>query len=528
MSTRTLRPETAEIISYNPATGEEIGRAPLNTPEEVRSAVGRARAAQPAWASLSFRDRAHIVLQARKIVLAELDEIGKLISRETGKPAAEALSMEIVPGLDLMHYFARHTARLLQPNRIDIGQYGFMGRSSQVIYKPLGVIGIISPWNFPWATPLAEVVMALMAGNAVVLKPSELTPLTAMKIGEVFQRAQLPKGLLEIVTGDGTTGAALTDVGPEAGLGKIMFTGSVATGKRVAAAAAKHLMPTVLELGGKDPMIVLEDANLQSAARAAIWGAFCNAGQACASVERCYVHESIATRFIELVVKETLALKQDNPAEKEVDVGAMSNERQLQIVEEHISDALGRGARVLTGGKRLKTFGGWFHEPTVVTNVDHSMDLMRDETFGPVLPIMTFKTDDEAIKLANDSIYGLTASIWTGNIARGRRLAEQIEAGTVMVNEVVYTHAIAQTPWGGVKQSGYGRTHGRLGLLELVSPQHIHVNRLPFVPDAWWFRYSTGAGLLFRSLAKRFTTGSILQSSLLLPQMIKRWRERRD
>jgi acyl-CoA reductase-like NAD-dependent aldehyde dehydrogenase len=523
-----LSTQTREIISYDPATGEEIGRAPLNTPEEVRSAVSRARAAQPPWASLSFRDRAHVVLQARKIVLAELDDIGKLISRETGKPAAEALSMEIVPGLDLMHYFARHTARLLKPHKIDIGQYGFMGRSSQVIYKPLGVIGIISPWNFPWATPLAEVVMALMAGNAVVLKPSELTPLTALKIGEVFQRARLPKGLLEIVTGDGTTGAALTDVGPDAGLGKIMFTGSVATGKRVAASAAKHLTPTVLELGGKDPMIVLEDANLQSAARAAIWGAFCNAGQACASVERCYVHESIAPRFIELVLKETLALKQDNPAEKEVDVGAMSNERQLQIVEEHISDALARGARVLTGGRRVKNFGGWFHEPTVVTEVDHSMDLMRDETFGPVLPIMTFKTDDEAIKLANDSIYGLTASIWTGNIARGRRLAERIEAGTVMVNEVVYTHAIAQTPWGGVKQSGYGRTHGRLGLLELVSPQHIHVNRLPFVPDVWWFRYSTGAGLLFSSLAKRFTTGSILQSSLLLPQMIKRWRERRD
>ena len=523
-----LSTQNREIVSYDPATGEEIGRATLNTPDEVRSAVSRARAAQPSWASLSFRDRAHVVLQARKIVLAELDEIGKLISRETGKPAPEALSMEVVPGLDLMHYFARDTARLLQPHKIDIGQYGFMGRSSQVIYKPLGVIGIISPWNFPWATPLAEVVMALMAGNAVVLKPSELTPLTALKIGEVFQRAQLPKGLLEIVTGDGTTGAALTDVGPEAGLGKIMFTGSVATGKRVAASAAKHLTPTVLELGGKDPMIVLEDANLQSAARAAIWGAFCNAGQACASVERCYVHESIATRFIELVVKETLALKQDNPAEKEVDVGAMSNERQLQIVEEHISDALARGARVLTGGRRVKNFGGWFHEPTVVTEVDHSMDLMRDETFGPVLPIMTFKTDDEAIKLANDSIYGLAASIWTGNIARGRRLAERIEAGTVMVNEVVYTHAIAQTPWGGVKQSGYGRTHGRLGLLELVSPQHIHVNRLPFIPDVWWFRYSTGAGLLFRSLAKRFTTGSILQSSLLLPQMIKRWRERRD
>jgi succinate-semialdehyde dehydrogenase/glutarate-semialdehyde dehydrogenase len=436
--------------------------------------------------------------------------------------------MEMAPSLDLMHYFARHTARLLQPRKIDIGQYGFMGRSSQIIYKPLGVIGIISPWNFPWATPLAEVVMALMAGNAVVLKPSELTPLTALKIGEVFKRAQLPEGLLEIVTGDGTTGAALTEAGPEAGLAKIMFTGSVATGKRVAASAAKHLMPTVLELGGKDPMIVLEDANLQSAARAAIWGAFCNAGQACASVERCYVHESIAPAFIELVVKETRALKQDNPAENEVDVGAMSNEGQLCIVEQHIDDAIKRGARVLTGGKRVKSLGGWFHEPTVVTQVDHSMDLMRDETFGPVLPIMTFNTDDEAIKLANDSIYGLTASIWTDNTARGRRLAEKIEAGTVMVNEVVYTHAIAQTPWGGVKQSGYGRTHGRPGLLELVSSQHIHINRLPWIPDLWWFRYTRQANLLFRGLARHFTTGSILRSSLLLPQMVRRWFERRS
>ena len=525
MTTETFEStQIREMISYDPATGEEIGRAALNGAAEVRSALARARAAQPAWAASSFRERARVILQVRKIVLAQLDEIGKLISRETGKPVAEAISMEIVPTLDLMHYFAHHTSRLLRPQKIDIGQYGLMGRSSQVVYKPLGVVGIISPWNFPWATPLAEVVMALMAGNAAVLKPSELTPLTALKIGEIFKLAQLPGGLLEIVTGDGSTGAALTD----AGLDKIMFTGSVATGKRVAAAAAKHLTPTVLELGGKDSMIVLADANLQSAARAAIWGAFCNAGQACASVERCYVHESIAPQFIELVLKETRALKQDRATENEVDVGAMSNERQLLTVEEHIADAVKRGARVLTGGQRTRNLNGWFHEPTVVTQVDHSMELMRDETFGPVLPIMTFKTEDEAIKLANDSIYGLTASVWTNNIAHGRRLARQIEAGTVMVNEVVYTHAIAQTPWGGVKQSGYGRTHGRLGLLELVTPQHIHVNHLPFIPDVWWFRYSTRAESLFRGLARRFTSGSILQSSLLLPKMIKRLLERRD
>jgi acyl-CoA reductase-like NAD-dependent aldehyde dehydrogenase len=518
--TITTRP-VSEIISYDPATGQEIGRVPLRTPAEVHGAVARARTAQSGWAARSFRDRAKIILRVHQLVLKQLDDIAKLISRETGKPIAEAISMEIVPTLDLMHYFARHTEDLLEPQPIDIGQYGLLGRSSQIVYKPLGVIGIISPWNFPWATPLDEVVMALMAGNAVVLKPSELTPLTGLKIGEVFEQAGLPEGLLEIVTGDGSTGAALVD----AAVDKVMFTGSVATGKRVAEVAARHLTPVVLELGGKDPMVVLADANLTNAARAAVWGAFANAGQACASVERCYVHESIAAEFIDLVVKETKALKQDANAQ-DVDVGSMTNERQLHVVEDHISDATTRGAKILTGGHRLQQ-NSWFHEPTVVTNVDHSMKLMQDETFGPVLPIMTFKSEEEAIRLANDSIYGLTASVWTNNIARGERLAEQIQAGTVMVNEVVYTHGIAQTPWGGVKQSGYGHTHGRLGLLELVTPQHIHVNRVPWVADVWWFRYSKEAASLFRDLAKRFTRGSLAQSSLLLPAILKRLRSKR-
>src|SRR5215211_4715652 len=490
MSTQTLpATQTREIISYDPSTGEEVGRAPLMNPDEVAAAVGRARAAQHAWAELSYRQRARFVLRAREIVLEQLEEIAKLISRETGKPAVEAISMEIVPTLDLMHHFAEHTHKLLDRRKIDIGQYNLMLRSSYIVYKPLGVVGIISPWNFPWATPLDEVVMALMAGNAVVVKPSELTPFTALKIAEVFKQAQLADGLLEIVTGDGSTGAALV----EAGVNKIMFTGSVNTGKRVAEAAAKHLTPVVLELGGKDPMIVFEDANIENAARAAIWGAFCNSGQACASIERCYVHESIADKFVDLVVKETRLLKQDKVSTGNIDVGAMTNERQLQIVEDHVGDAVERGAQVRVGGHRLNESPGWFHEPTVVTGVDHSMKLMRDETFGPVLPIMTFKTDNEAIRLANDSVYGLTASVFTRDVARGRRIAEQIDAGTVMVNEVVYTHAVAQTPWGGVKQSGYGRTHGHLGLLEMVTPQHIHVNGMPAIPDVWWFPYTKHA-----------------------------------
>jgi len=511
------------IVSRDPATGEEIGRVTIASVEDVGHAVSRARAAQKHWRELSFAERGRMVLRARKFVLEEMDELARLISRETGKPVAEAIAMEIVPTLDLMQFFARRTHRLLRPEKINIGQYNLMGRTSRIIYKPLGVVGIISPWNFPWAIPLGEVVMALMAGNTVVLKPSELTPLTGLKIGEAFARASLPDDVLQVVTGDGTTGAALV----EAQVDKIMFTGSVATGKQVAEAAAKNLTPVVLELGGKDPMIVLEDANVEQAASAAVWGAFSNAGQACASIERCYAHREIAQEFTARVVEKTRALRQDIGTRENTDIGAMSSERQLQIVEEHVSDSISKGAHALAGGNRAKNLAGAFHEPTVLADVDHTMLVMREETFGPVLPLMTFETEDEAVKLANDSIYGLTASVWTRNIKRGRRIAARIEAGTVMVNEVLYTHGIAQTPWGGVKQSGMGRTHGRLGLMELVTAQHIHVNRITNIGDLWWFNYTPQAAQLFRGFAKRFATGSVLQTSLILPQIIRRFFERR-
>jgi succinate-semialdehyde dehydrogenase/glutarate-semialdehyde dehydrogenase len=513
---------TREIISYDPATGAEVGRVPASDAATVARAVVRARAAQTAWGALSYRERGRVVLRAREIVLAELEEIAALIAREAGKPVAEAIAMELVPTLDLMQFFARRTGKLLRSEKIDIGQYGLMGRSSRIVYRPLGVVGIISPWNFPWAIPVGEVVMALMAGNGVVLKPSELTPFVGLKIGDLFARAGLPEGLFTVVTGDGATGAAVI----EAGVDKIMFTGSVATGKRVGVAAAERLMPVVLELGGKDPMLVLADADVEAAARAAVWGAFANSGQACASVERCYVHERVAPVFTARVVELTQQLRQETGAS--ADVCAMSSARQLEIVAGHVSDAIARGARALTGGQQAQSANeGWFYPPTVLTGVDHTMPVMREETFGPVLPLMTFKTEAEAVRLANDSVFGLTASVWTRDIARGRRIAEQIEAGTVMVNEVLYTHGIAQTPWGGVKQSGLGRTHGRAGLLELVAAQHVHVNRITLLPDLWWFNYTEHAGALFRGLARRFTTGSPLPTSLLLPQMLRRWRERR-
>ena len=514
---------TDEIISYNPATTEEIGRVANASAEAVKEAVGKSRRAFEDWKVTSFRERAKFVMRAREIILSELDEIARLISDESGKPVAESLSMEIAPVLDLMQYFARNAAKILKSEKINIGLYATLGRASKIIYKPLGTVGIIPAWNYPFSIPLGEVVMSLMAGNAVILKPSELTPFTGLKIGEIFKKAKLPENVLQVITGDGRTGAALVDAGIE----KIMFTGSVATGKKIAESAAKHLTSVVLELGGKDPMIVFADANLELAAQGAIWGAFCNSGQSCSSVERLYVEESVAKEFTDLMVEKTKKLRQDSGDKETTDIGAMSSVRQLQIVEDHVESFRQEGAEILTGGKRNENFKGTFYEPTVIGNANNKMRGMQEETFGPTLPIATFKTEEEAIQLANESDFGLTASVWTKDLKKGNRVAEKILAGTVCVNEVLYTHGIGQTPWGGFKQSGYGRTHGKQGLMELVQPQHIHVNRFLLVPNAWWLPYSPVAVETFRGFARHFATGSLVQTMKLAPQLLKRIKELR-
>jgi succinate-semialdehyde dehydrogenase/glutarate-semialdehyde dehydrogenase len=306
-----------------------------------------------------------------------------------------------------------------------------------------------------------------------------------------------------------------------------MFTGSVATGKRIAEAAAKNLTSVVLELGGKDPMIVFEDANLELAAAAAVWGAFCNAGQSCSSVERLYVQENAAAALTDKIVARTKQLTQGAGDREDVSVGAMSSERQLETVERHVNDFRDAGATIQTGGRRNGSLTGSFYEPTVITGVSNEMLAMREETFGPTLPIATFKTEEEAIRLANDSEFGLTASVWTRDLEKGKRVAEQIEAGSVCVNEVLYTHGIGQTPWGGFKNSGRGRTHGREGLMELVQPQHVHINRLAILPNAWWLPYSPVAVETFRGFAKYFASGSMVKTSRLLPQLWRRIRELR-
>jgi len=531
----TLGRNEEELISYDPATGAEVGRIQIDSPGDVRAVLARSRQAFGMWKTTSFSERRRLVMKAREAILAEIDGIAKLISSESGKPFGEAIAMEIAPVLDLMQYFARNGEKMLRPAKIGIGLYALLGRTSKIVYHPLGVVAIIPAWNYPFSIPLGEAVMSVMAGNTVVIKPSELTPMTGLKIGEIFAKAGLPQDVVQIVTGAGETGAALVEAAPD----KIMFTGSVATGKKISAAAARNLTSVVLELGGKDPMIVFEDANLELAAGAAVWGAFCNSGQSCSSVERLYVQESVADRLTKMIVEKTRELKQGPGDLEDVSIGAMSSERQMQIVEDHVEAFREAGAKIEIGGKRnaeipLRSAGGdrernfrrpLFYQPTVISGATNDMRAMREETFGPTLPIATFKTEEEAITLANDSEFGLTASVWTRDYSKGRRVAERIEAGSVCVNEVLYTHGIGQTPWGGFKNSGRGRTHGHAGLMELVQPQHMHVNRIAILPDAWWMPYSPVAVETFRGFAKYFASGSLRKTAILLPQLQKRIRE---
>jgi acyl-CoA reductase-like NAD-dependent aldehyde dehydrogenase len=510
---------TDEIISYNPATGKEFGRVENTSAEDVKTAVENGREAFQTWRKTSFAERKRFVMKAREVILAEMDEIALLISNESGKPVAEALSMEIAPVLDLMQFFAKKSEKLLKPRKINIGLYATLGRTSKIVYQPLGVVGIIPAWNYPFSIPLGETVMSLMAGNTVVLKPSELTPFIGLKIGEIFEKAGFPENVVQVVTGAGATGAALVESAPD----KIMFTGSVATGKRIAESAAKNLTSVVLELGGKDPMVVFADANLELAAGAAVWGAFCNSGQSCSSVERLYVEESAAPELTRKIVEKTKQLKQGAGNDETTDIGAMSSQKQLEIVKDHVASFEQEGAKILTGGKSHDLF----FEPTVIANANNSMRAMQEETFGPTLPIATFRTEEEAIKLANDSEFGLTASVWTRDLSKGKRVAERIEAGTVCVNEVLYTHGIGQTPWGGFKNSGNGRTHGIEGLMELVQPQHIHINKVAILPNAWWMPYGANAIKTFRGFAKYFASGSLFQTSKLMPQLLKRINELR-
>ena len=474
-----------QVLSVNPATGATLQEFACAGEAEVQAAVERARAAQPAWNARGVRARVEILREFQRRLQASKGEVARVITQEAGKPYVEALLTEVMVVLDATRFLIEEAYSLLRDRAVPHGSLAMKTKAGRLVREPYGVIGIISPWNYPFSIPSTEALAALVAGNAVVVKPSEFTSLCAVELEKLLHAAGVPQDIFQVVVGDGVTGAALID----SAIDKLVFTGSVPTGKRVAQTAAARLLPVVLELGGKDPMLVLEDADLDVASSGAVWGAFVNAGQACLSVERCYVQRTVYEQFVELCAEKTRKLRVGNGMEPEVDVGPMIHERQLRMVESHVEDARARGARVVVGGKRLSEVGANFYAPTVLAEVNQDMRIMREETFGPVLPVMAFDNDEEAIRLANDSEFGLAASVWTRNRARGEALATRIHAGTVMVNDVVTCFGISEAPHGGVKASGVGRTHGSFGLEEMVRVKYVDAEKLPGVKRVWWYGY---------------------------------------
>jgi succinate-semialdehyde dehydrogenase/glutarate-semialdehyde dehydrogenase len=481
---KSAQPNVLE--SFNPATGELLGTVEVTPPKAVAAIAEETARIQQGWALTPLAERLRIIRRAGQWVLANREELAGKLTDENGKTLLESLTMEVFPIVDTFHWVASWAGRYLSPERIPNPQPYMKHKRHYFLFEPLGVVGIISPWNYPFSIPAGEVALALAAGNAVLLKPSEHTPLIANEIARAFEAGGLPRGVLRVLHGLGDTGAAICEA---PAVKKIFFTGSTATGRKIMEAAARDMKPVMLELGGKDAAVVLADADLGRAVGGTMWAGFANAGQTCAGVERVYVDRRIYDEFVERITDLARAIHPGDPRDPATQVGPMTNDMQYDKVVELLDDATASGAELRTGGPtELPGLGGKFIAPVVLTGVDHSMRIMREEIFGPVVPIMPFDSEDEAVALANDSQYGLGASVWTRDTARGRLIGERLQAGMVWVNDHMYSHGIPQTPWGGVKESGTGVTHSKFGLYEMVDKRLLSVDG-GRIPVPWWHPY---------------------------------------
>ncbi len=473
------------LESVNPATGEVIGTAPLCTREDVLMAVAAARQALPGWSALPVARRVEHLEVLRELVVAEGDAVASLVTQENGKPLVESHFIDVGGCLDFMAGLIKGGPAMLKDRRVRATNPMLWTKSHVVRRVPLGVVGVISPWNLPFAITMGQILPALLAGNTVVVKPSELTPLVGVKIATLFHRAGFPPGVFNLVTGGKETGAHLVD----ADVDGLLFTGSTAVGKAIAGHLGSRMIPAEMELGGKDAFLVLPDANYERTVEGAVWSGCFGSGQACSSSERYYVPRSWMDRFPEAVAERVRSLKVGDGMDESVQVGPMVNEVQRSKVVAQVEDAVARGARLLCGGRTVPG-PGFFFEPAVLVDVPPDCALMREETFGPVIPIVPYDDVEEAIAWCNDTPYGLSATIWTSDVDRGAAIARRLEVGSVWVNDSSFTHSQAQCPWGGMKSSGRGRTHWVGSLHELTVPQLIAVDRGRRRSELWWYPYS--------------------------------------
>ncbi len=484
-------------ISKNPYTGEILGKYPVNTREEIFEAIERARNVQKEWQKVPLKERVKKLKRVRDYVADNADLISEEISKENGKPKIDALATEVLPVTIAVDYYCKMAKKFLREEKIKRGSILLFNKRSKIIKNPYGVIGIISPWNYPFSIPFSEIVEALLAGNAVVLKTASISQLVGNRIKKCIEEANLPEGLFTLVN---IPGQYAGDYFIEGGVDKLFFTGSVKTGKYLMKKASERLLPLSLELGGNDPMLILKDANIERAVWGTIWAGFQNAGQSCGGIERIYVAQEIYDKYLQKLKEHLENLRVEpvfytvnSKAPNSIDIAGLTKEDQYKTVKEHVEDAIQRGASIYYQYKLKPEYekSHLLYPPTVIINVNHSMKLMRDETFGPVVGVMPFTEIDEAIKMANDSYLGLTASIWTKNKKLAFKIANSLEAGVITINDHLMSHGLAETPWGGFKESGIGKTHGEMGFKEMLKHKVVVDDSLSFAKrNLWWHPYS--------------------------------------
>jgi len=478
----------ATIAVENPATGKTITTVPVLGEEQLTQMAARARGAQPGWEAMGFDGRGRVLRRAQKWMVDNVERIIEVVGSESGKTYEDAQTSDYGYTVAALGFWAKEAPKYLADEHVPSWNNPIVAGKKLIIrYAPVGLVGVIGPWNYPIVNAFGDCIPALAAGNSVILKPSSVTPLSSLLMEEMLRECGLPDGVFQVATGDGSTGAAL--IGH---VDCIMFTGSTETGKNVMKAAAESLIPCYLELGGKDPMIVCADANLDRAANAAAYYSMCNSGQVCISVERAYVEEPVYDQFVQKVADNVRQLRQGAPTGiASVDVGALTFPSQVETIDEHVRDAVAKGAKVLVGGHQREGEGRFF-EPTVLVDVDHSMRIMTEETFGPTLPIMKVADAEEALRLANDSPYGLQASVWTRDVQKGEALARRVEAGVVCVNDAQVNYTALNLPMGGWKASGLGTRHGAAGVRKYTKTQSLLVTRLAPKRDVHMFPYTKG------------------------------------